>query len=63
MEANTMKISNFELLGRVLDCKATGRECKIVLLNMSDPAFKEYFMVALRASTLFNNKAEVYETM
>ena len=63
MEANTMTTSNFELLGRVLDGKATGRERKIVVLNMSDSVFEECFMVALRASTLFNNKAEMYETI
>lgn len=58
-----MKISNFELLGRVLDGDATDSERKIVVLNMSDSVFEECFMIALRASTLFNNKAEVYETM
>lgn len=63
MENNTIQISNFELLGRVLDGQATSTERKIVLFNMSDAVFEECFMVALRATTLFNEKVEVYETV
>lgn len=54
MENNTIQISNFELFARVLDGKATFEECKAVLLNMLDTVFEEFFMVALRATTLFN---------
>jgi hypothetical protein len=54
MENNTIQISNFKLLARVLDGKAPSEECKDVLLNMSDAVFEEFFMVALRATTLFN---------
>lgn len=61
MENNTNQINNFELLGRVLDGKATSKERKTVLFNMSDAVFDECFMVALRATTLFNKKVEVYE--
>ena len=63
MENNTIQKNNFELLGRVLDGKATSKERKIVLLNMSDAIFEECFMVALRATTLFNEKVEAYETI
>lgn len=61
MENNTIQTSDFELLGRVLDGKATSKERKIVLFNMSDAVFEECFMVALRATTLFNEKVEIYE--
>lgn len=63
MEANTMKIYNFELLGRVLDGRATISERKVVLYNMSESLFEECFMAALRAKTLFNDNAEAYETI
>ena len=63
MENNTIQINNFELLGRVLDGKATSKERKTVLFNMSDAIFEECFMVALRTTTLFNEKVEVYETV
>lgn len=63
MENNTIQINNFELLGRVLDGKATSKERKTVLFNMSDAIFEECFMVALRATTLFNEKIEDYDTV
>ena len=63
MENNTIQINNFELLGRVLDGKATSKERKTVLFNMSDAIFEDCFMVALRATTLFNEKVETYETV
>ena len=63
MGNNTIQINNFELLGRVLDGKATSKERKTVLFNMSDAIFEEYFMVALRATILFNEKVESYETV
>lgn len=58
-----MKISNFELLGRVLDARATISERKTVLYNMTESVFEECFMVALKATTLFNDNAEAYETI
>lgn len=58
-----MKISNFELLGRVLDGRATISERKTVLYNMTESVFEECFMVALKATTLFNDNAEAYETI
>ena len=63
MEVNMMKNFNIELLGRVLDGSATCTERKAVLLNMSGSAFEECFMVALRATTLFNDNTETYETI
>lgn len=63
MGNNTIQISNFELLGRVLDGKASSKERKTVLFNMSDAIFEECFMVALRATTLFNEKIEDYDTV
>lgn len=58
-----MKNSNIELLGRVLDGSATCTERKAVLFNMSGSVFEECFMVALRATTLFNDNTETYETI
>ena len=58
-----MQINDVELLGRVLDGKSTSKERKTVLFNMSDAVFEECFMVALRATTLFNEKVEAYETV
>ena len=58
-----MKISNFELLGRVLDGRATISERKTVLYNMTESVFEECFMVALKATTLFNDNTETYETI
>ena len=63
MENNTIQISNYELLGRVLDGKANSKERKTVLVNMSDAVFEECFMVALRATILYNEKVEAYETV
>lgn len=63
METNTIQINNFELLGRILDGQATSKERKAVLLNMSNAVFEECFMVALQATTLFNEKIEGYETV
>ena len=63
MQNNTIQINNFEFLGRVIDGHAALKERKIVLLRMSDAIFEEYFIVALRAFTLFNEKAEVYESI
>ncbi|MBQ2883466.1 MAG: hypothetical protein IJE43_06815 [Alphaproteobacteria bacterium] len=63
METNTIQINNFELLGRILDGQATSKERKAVLLNMSNAVFEECFMVALQATTLFNEKVEGYETV
>lgn len=63
MENNTIQISNFELLGRVLDVLATLKERNTVQLNMSDAVFEDCFMVALRATTLFNEKMEPCETV
>ncbi len=63
MGNNTIQISNFELLGRILDGRASSEECKTVLLNMSDAVFEECFVVALRATMLFNEKNEAYGTV
>lgn len=60
MGNNTIQINNFELLGRVLDGLATLGERKTVLFNMSDVVFEECFMVALRSTTLFNEKVKAY---
>lgn len=57
MENNTIQMNDFELLGRLLDGKATLKERKIVLANMSDTVFEECLMVALRATILFNKKS------
>lgn len=63
MEDNTIQTNNFELLGRVLDGNGASKERQSVLFNMSDSTFEECFMAALRATTLFNEEIEVYETV
>ncbi len=63
MGNSTIQINNFELLGRVLDGQATTKDRKMVLFNMSDAAFAECFIAALRATTLFNEKVETYEAV
>ena len=60
MENNTIQTNNFELLGCVLDRNATIDERKDVLFNMTDVLFGECFLVAMRATTLFNEKIEAY---
>lgn len=54
MENNAVLMNNAELLGKVLDGQATGKERRAVLKNMSDVVFDEFFMVALRATILFH---------
>ena len=54
MENNSIVINNVELLGKVLDGRATSKERRVVLKNMSDVIFDEFFMVALRATILFH---------
>lgn len=63
MENNIIQIKNLELLGRVFDGQATIEERNTVLCNMADAVFEEFFIVALRATMLFNEKVEVYETV
>lgn len=63
MENNVIEISNFELLARIIDGKATAIECMSVLLNMSDSVFEECFMVALQAISLFNEKTCDYDSI
>ncbi|WP_276864366.1 hypothetical protein [Mediterranea massiliensis] len=55
------KTENFELLGRILDGRATLNERQNVLLNLSDGVFRECLAVALRAIVLNNNKRNKYE--
>lgn len=54
MGDNMALMGDFELIGRVLDGQATDKERRIVLSDMMDIDFEEFFMVALRATTLFN---------
>ncbi|OUN73626.1 hypothetical protein B5G10_03415 [Barnesiella sp. An55] len=56
-------ICNFELLGRVLDGRATDRDRKIVLRGLTDSVFEECILVALKASVLYNENGKVYETV
>lgn len=60
MGNNSIQTNNFELLGRVFDGNATIDERKDVLFNMTDALFEEFFLVAMRATTLFNEKIEAY---
>lgn len=63
MDNNTIQISNFERLGRVLDGKASSKDRKTVLFSMSDASFKECIIVALQSTVLFNEIVEAYETV
>lgn len=63
MENNNNKISNVELIGRVLDNKATCKERMMVICNMQNISFKECFTIAYKAQTLFNEKNRTYETV
>ncbi|RHP64119.1 hypothetical protein [Bacteroides sp. OF04-15BH] len=63
MENNAVLMNNVELLGKVLDGQATGKERRAVLKNMSDVVFDEFFMVALRATILFNENIDDYDKM
>lgn len=63
MENNAVLMNNVELLGKVLDGQATGKERRAVLKNMSDLVFDEFFMVALRATILFNENIDDYDKM
>lgn len=63
MENNAVLMNNAELLGKVLDGQATGKERRAVLKNMSDLVFDEFFMVALRATILFNENIDDYDKM
>lgn len=63
MENNAVLMNNAELLGKVLDGQATGKERRAVLKNMSDVVFDEFFMVALRATILFNENIDDYDKM
>lgn len=56
MDKNSILINDCELLGRVLDGCSVSEERTGVLANFADMAFKECFMVALRATVLFNEK-------
>ncbi len=63
MEDNRMQAIDYELLGRVLDSKADEPTRRMVMLNLANPQFKEYFMIALKASRLFDYKVDVYGTI
>ena len=63
MENNAVLMNNAELLGKVLDGQATGKERRAVLKNMSDLVFDEFFMVAFRATILFNENIDDYDKM
>lgn len=63
MENNAVLMNNAELLGKVLDGQATSKERRAVLKNMSDVVFDEFFMLALRATILFNENIDDYDKM
>lgn len=63
MENNAGLMNNAELLGKVLDGQATSKERRAVLKNMFDVVFDEFFMLALRATILFNENIDDYDKM
>ena len=63
MGNKAIQIIDNELLGRILESRANEFSRKMVILNLADPFFKEYFMIALKATKLFDDKTEKYETV
>lgn len=58
-----MQISDYELLGQVIDGIANNKTRQKTILNMTNPMFREYFMLALKATKLFDDKIDAYETV
>ncbi len=63
MDAEYQYCNDSELLGRVLDGRANRQERMAVVAQLKDERFREFFMVALKAVTLIDEKGDVYETV
>ncbi|MCR8912850.1 hypothetical protein NW211_12690 [Barnesiella sp. ET7] len=63
MKNNAIQITDYELLGQVLDGKANELTRQMVILNLIDPLFEECFLIALKATKLFDDKIDIYETV
>lgn len=63
MGNKAIQIVDNELLGQILDGRVNKLTRQMVILNLVDPFFKEYFMIALRATKLFDDKIDIYETV
>lgn len=63
MGNKAVQIIDNELLGQTLDGRTNELARQMVILNLVDPFFKEYFMIALRATKLFDNKIDIYEAV
>ncbi|MBQ4063523.1 MAG: hypothetical protein IJC92_04515 [Bacteroidaceae bacterium] len=63
MGNNIIDSDRIEQLGRVIDGTATAEERTWALQNLNNSRFKECFMTALRAATVFNTNNKVYETV
>ncbi len=55
MEYDMKYISDFELLGQVLDGVANYEIRQAVIQKMVNPLFEEYFLLAIKATRLFDN--------
>ncbi len=63
MENNAIQITDYELLGQVIDGKADVLTRQMVTLTLVNPLFEECFMIALKATKLFDDKIDTYETV
>ena len=55
MENNTIETTTLEMLGRVIEGRATSQERRTVFLNMTNPYVEELLVIALRTKVLFND--------
>lgn len=55
MENNTIETTSLEMLGRVIEGRATSQERRTVFLNMTNPYVEELLVIALRTKVLFND--------
>ena len=63
MENNTIETTTLEMLGRVIEGRATIQERRTVFLNMTNPYVEELLVIALKTKVLFNDNVQVYETL
>lgn len=55
MENNIIEPTTVEMLGRVIEGRATSQERRTVFLNMTNPCMEELLVIALRTKFLFND--------
>ncbi len=63
MEGRMAEISDYELIGQILDGSACEQTRQSAMRCMTNQAFEECFLLAMKATRLFDNKIDVYETV